>query len=490
MKRLCVLLSVLLLPAAVFSYELGTETWDRFTVLDPAQRAMGLTYPRGWLEPGEPLSRQEFADSSYTYARWEQIFTVDRAAGTYGFSGDIVVKYIPFSFPHRWSAAMEMISYRGPNSTEKSDVLLKYRNKKGSLQYFHTSNSQRLTLRNISTVHHIRTHGLNFEHRFGEKLGLSGGLDFNLIGQQDSTSRNYDTFHQFAKLRYVLGKDLTVYTAFEHRQFWNPGRHSTMLALRPGLQYRTPRFFSHLALRISPKRIFPIAQVAYRPGVFSLEAYAKVRNPLPLIMMKGYQYVGLGAGLDMDGEHHDLQVRADVTLDFAGGAAGYSSPYALENFYAVRAEAEYRFSLKSAGLYAQGTLGHVFNVSHVYYYPELSTLTAGFDFRAPLADGKLPVDGDINLQYIIHEDPDNVDFDPQTLLYSRSGHTGYAGDMRMNLRLQARLQSFSIAAELSSPLKAGEDLNWYFYEGIYTSSAFVHGNTLYAGINIEWYWWK
>ncbi len=491
MKRMFLILLSAVLFLSLNAYELGTESWDRFMILDPETRAMGLTYPRSWLEPAPSLFPEEYPDSSYTFARWDQLFTIDQSAGgNYRFSSDIVVKYIPYAFPQRWGVAMEMINYRGPASTDKKDVLLRYRNKHGSLQYFHTDNTQILSLKSGNTLHHIRTRGLTFDYKPAKKFRIKGGMDFNLIKQEGGSSGNHDTFHQFAELSYAAMKTLVLYSTFEHREFWNPGRHASMMAFRPGLRYKRPRFFSHLAVRISPKKIFPVAQIRYRPSPFFIEAYAKVRNPLPVIMHSGYQYLGAGTGLNIDGKTHKLYADLHASYDFAGKAGSPMTPYPITDFFSFKSKAEYRYIRSAIELYGRATLARTYHNTSVYYYPERSTLTGGLVFHAPLAGGKLPVDGELNAQYILHDDPDNVGFDPRTLIYSRITPGDYTGDWKVNMRLKARLQSFSIAAELSTPLKAGEDINYYFYEGIYTSSDFVYGNTFYAGINIEWTWWK
>lgn len=491
MKRLLFLFTLFSLPYLPFAYELGAESWDRFMILDPNDREMGLTYPRSWLQPGKFLLQEEYYDSSYTYARWDQFFAIDQNAGAnYGLSSDIVIKYIPYSFPHRWSAAMEMINYKGPASTGKNDVVLQFQHHKGSFRYFHTNNTQTLSLTTGNTVHHIRSRSLTFDYKPAKKFTIKGGIDFNLIEQEGGSSGNHDTFHQFAELSYAAKKTLAFYGAFEHRQFWNPGSHASMIAFRPGLRYKHPKFFSHLAVRISPKKIFPIAQISYRPSPFFIEAYAKVRNPLPIIMHSGYQYLGAGAGLNIDRKTHKLYADLHASYDFAGKAGSPMSPYPITDFFTMKSKAEYRYIRSAIELYGRATLARTYNNTSVYYYPELSTITAGCVFHAPLAGGKLLLDGDLNTQYIIHDDPDNVDFDPHTLIYTLQTPGDYAGDWKINMRLKAKLQNFSIAADLSAPLKAGEDLTYYFYEGIYTSSDFMYGNTLYAGIYIEWFWWK
>ncbi|MDZ7822203.1 MAG: hypothetical protein U5N26_10645 [Candidatus Marinimicrobia bacterium] len=164
--------------------------------------------------------------------------------------------------------------------------------------------------------------------------------------------------------------------------------------------------------------------------------------------------------------------------------------YPITDFFSIKSKAEYRYIRSAIELYGRATLARTYSNTSVYYYPERSTITGGLVFHAPLAGGKLPLNGELNAQYILHDDPDNVAFDPGTLIYSLRTPGDYTGDWKVNMRLKAMLQNFSIAAEFSAPLKAGEDLNYYFYEGIYTSSDFVYGNTFYAGINIEWSWWK
>ncbi|MDZ7822201.1 MAG: hypothetical protein U5N26_10635 [Candidatus Marinimicrobia bacterium] len=158
MKRMFLILLSAAFSLTLNAYELGTESWDRFMILDPETRAMGLTYPRSWLEPSPTLLPEKYPDSSYTFARWDQLFTIDQSAGG---NYRVLFRHRRQIHPLCFSPALG----RGdgndqlpePLQPSKKDVLLRYRNKHGSLQYFHTDNTQALSLKSGNTLHHIRT---------------------------------------------------------------------------------------------------------------------------------------------------------------------------------------------------------------------------------------------------------------------------------------------------------------------------------------------
>ncbi|MCK4812587.1 MAG: hypothetical protein KAT14_01470 [Candidatus Marinimicrobia bacterium] len=486
MKRAISCLFFCFMIINLFAYELGSETYDRYTIFDPDARALGLTYPVSWLQPGAFLFQHDFEDSSYTYARWDQLFMVDQAIKGYNLSSDIVVKYIPYSFPQRWGVGLEFIDYKG--STKRNDVVIHYKHNKGSIEYFRTENTQSVTLGTGTTDHMITSNGLQFDYQASPEIRILGGINYNLIDQQDAISRNYDTFHEFAEIRFTLKKPFILYGKFEYRHFWNDGQQSNFMVFRPGARYQSPKMVAHLAFRISPKRIFPIAQIIYRPKPFFIEAYAKVRTPRIILKQQGHQYVGVKTGLKYKKKKHYLHAEIDTYYDFVRKVMPDS--VIINDFYGIKAHGEYRFITSLMEFYGRASYNRTFNELLGYYHPELSTITGGAVFHAKLADGKLLLDGDINAQYIIHDNPENVRFDPSTLTYTLQEAGDYVGDWKINMRLKARVQTFSIALEVSTPLKANKDLYYYLYEGIYTSSDFEFGNTFYTGLYIEWCWWK
>ncbi|MEA2077824.1 MAG: hypothetical protein U9O95_07390 [Candidatus Marinimicrobia bacterium] len=489
MKRVILVLLLCLSLSSLFAYELGTESYNRYTIFDPDMREMGLVYPVSWLWPGSFLFQHEYEDSSYSYVKWDQIFTIDQTSGdSYNFSSDVVVKYLSSSSSHHWSVGLKLLDYKGPNSTLRNDAVIHYKHNKGSFEYFHTNNTQSIALSTGTTKHHISSHGINFDYQAGPKIQILGGVDFNLISQQDTSTRNYDTHHEFAEIRFKLKKPFMVYGKFEHRHFWNNGQESSFMVFRPGARYQSPKLIAHLAFRISPKHMFPIAQIIYRPKPFFIETYVKVRTPRIILMQPGHQYIGTKTGIKLNSKRHYFYTAVDAFYDFVR-----KNPMGLDinnDFYGIKANAEYRLKTSSMEFYGRAFYNRTFDELPGYYHPEHITLTGGLDFHSKLIEGKLLLEGDMNAQYIIHNDPDDVAFNPSTLTYTLLQAGNYVGDWKINMRLKAKMRTFAIALDISTPLKSGEDQNYYFYEGIYTSSDFVFGNTFYAGLNIEWGLWK
>jgi len=475
--------------SVLFAYELGTESYDRFLIMDPESRAKGLTYPRSWLEPDNFLMEIQYMDSSLTYARWDQLFSIDRTANWYyNLSADITVKYIPYSFPHRWGVALEFLDYRGPGSSKRSDAVIHYRHKNGNIRYYHTNNDQLLTMRTSENRYLIRSHGLTFDHNPAKMLKLLGGISYNRIDQSGGSIRKDDTYHAFVELRYRLAESILTSLALENRYFHNNGQESAYTAVRPGIRYTSGLFSTHLGYRIAAKQSLPIAHIRFDPEPFHLEAYAKVREPLVRLQQPGHSYLGIKGGVNLDKNNHRILADADLYYDIIRRDAG-GDPV-NRDFYGIHAKTEYRFKLKAMEVYGRGSYHRNIDPQPGYYYPEISTLTAGYTFRAGLVEGKLVLFGDLNAQLIIHDDPLKVRFDPSKLIYMPEDDVQAVADWRINLKLTAQVQTFRIGVDLSTPLHAGKDLTYYLYEGIYTSSDFFYGNTFYAAITIDWLWWK
>ncbi|MDD3095839.1 MAG: hypothetical protein WC372_01405 [Candidatus Neomarinimicrobiota bacterium] len=474
------------------AYELSVDSYRNYTVMDPELRGMGLIYPQSWLQPGDFLFSRNYEDSSFTYGRWDQLFYADPQNGMLGFSADVTVKYVPYSFPQRWSAAVEWLHYRGPSSSDRSDAVLHYRHQRGEVEYFHTRNSQKLQLQNDSYVYDVRSQGLTFRHRFTDKLGLSGGIDFNMIEQQQANTANHDVFHQYIEMQYNINRPLSVYGILENRYFRIDEKGIPMRVFRPGVRYRSEKFFAHLALRIAPGRLFPIAQIGFRPGPFSLEAYAKVRNPQFIIGQMANQYIGIKSSLNLNKKHHSLKADAGAFYDFPPAAQIFhdSIPDPLPAYYGGKILAEYRFKTRSVDLYGRGSAYYHVNPPKGYYHPEIAAFTLGMEIRTKPAGGKMRLDGDLYFQTILHENPDNVSFDGSGLFYLRSGNGDPVLDFKAALQLRMRIQSFALVWDLSAPLKPGGDLQYYLYQGVYTSSDFRYGNTFFTALSLEWYWWK
>lgn len=480
-------LFLLILFTSLSAYELGTDSYASHTVFDPEKRAMGLIYPNSWLTPSDFLFQRNYEDSSYTYASWDQLFYINPQTGNMGFSGDIIARYIPYSFPHRWSVSLEWLHYLGASATDRNDIILHYRHKRGEIEYYRTDNNQTLKLQNADYNYAVKSQSLSFRYGLSRKFMLNGGMDFSLM-EQEYTTLQHDVFHQMLQLIYVLNQKSNLYLAEESRYFWLDGNTKLMQVLRPGFRYQSPKFFSHLALRIAPGHLFPIAQIAFRPGPFSLEAYAKVRDPQFLLGQMANQYVGIKSSLNLTGKHHALKADAEVFYDFLPPSIE-TSPL-VKHQYGGKAGMEYRFKTKSLDFYGSGKGYLTINPKPGFYHPEIATISLGMDLRSRPAGGKMSLDGKLQLQSIIHEDPSKVSFDPVKLIYQRNAAGAAVTDYMAKLQLKALVRSFSLTWDLSIPLKAGKDLTYYLYEGIYTSADFKYGNTFFTALSVEWYWWK
>ena len=471
------------------AYELGTDSWGGYTVFDPDSRVSLLAYPSSWLKPGKILLDHDYQDSSSTFGSWDQIFTMDESRSyDYGLSSDIVAKYTPYSFPHRWSAGLEFVNYKGPNSTYRTDAVLHYKHKKGEIEYYNTSNDQRIMLNTQITTHYIRSNGLSLNYQIAEKLKVLGSIDYNKIAQEDTSSRTYDIHHEFVGLQYSFAKAFTAYGNFHYWYYINEDREGPAMLFYPGIRYNSKMIMSHVSLRISPTTIHPIAEFAVYPDPFYFHVYAKARSSRLPFKQAANEYIGFKAGIKKDSEHHYFMT--DVQADYDVVRTGEPDSLINNDFYGVKAKAEYRFKTPGIELYGRATYNQIINPREGYYHPERSILMGGMEFHTKLAEGHLLLNGDINAQYIIHDDPDNVSFNPSTLSYHLLQEGDPVGDWKINFKLKAIIQTFAISAIISTPLKAGEDIYYYLWEGIYTSSDLFYGNTFYAGLNIQWLWWK
>ena len=487
MKRLMTL--TLLTLSFLGAYELSTDSWGRYTTFDPDTRVAFYNYPSSWMKPGAILFDHDYQDSSSSYGSWDQIFTNNESISySYGLSGDVVAKYTPYSFPHRWSAGLEFVNYKGPNSTYRTDAVLHYQHKKGAIEYYHTTNNQKITLNTDITDHNISSNGLNLDYQISTKFKVLGSIDYNLIGQTDTSSRTYDFHHEFVEVQYSFAKAFTAYTKFHYWYYTYDDREGPAKLLFPGIRYNSKLFMGNISFRLSPTTVHPIAELAVYPGPLYVHVYTKARSSRLAFSRGANQYAGIKAGLKHDSEHHYLYADMQANYDFV--RTGQPDSIINSDFYGVNAKAEYRFKTPSIELYSRATYNQIINPREGYYHPERSIITGGLNFHAKLAEGNLLLDGDINAQYIIHDDPDDVSFNPTTLSYSHIRAGDLVSDWKINFELKARIQTFMISAIVSTPLKLNEDLNYYFYEGIYTSSDLVFGNTFYAGLSISWLWWK
>jgi hypothetical protein len=363
-------------------------------------------------------------------------------------------------------------------------MALNYKHAKGSINYFHTNNQQTISLDSSTIDHRITSNTLNFTQKFAKRFQVLGGVDLYLINQENEIVGNYNATHEYMELRYTLSKSFQFYGKFEHRFFRNQLRESTMIVFRPGIKYHKGIFFSHLAVRISPSQAFPIAQIILKPKPFYFEAFLKVRNPLFILKRKGYQYTGLRTGVHFNGKKHkinaDLEANYNLTSDLA-------IPLPTPKFFIIKADGEYRYKFQNLDTYIAASYARTGNTKY-YYHPEISTIQAGIQVHTKLSKNKVLLDIDLNANYILHDDPNNVSFNPSTLTYDLITEGAVIGDWKVNLGINTRINSLVLGIDISTPINPSEDLYWHLYEGIYTSSDFLVGNTFYAGLNIQWLW--
>ena len=488
MKRLSLI--CLLSFVSLWAFDFNVDSWGSYLNFDPDKREALLSYPVSWLRPGSFLFEHDYQDSSSTYGNWEQILTSDETINYYpGMSNHIIAKYTPYSFPHRWSAGLEFTNYKGGNSTYRTDAVLHYQHIKGNVEYFHTSNTQLINFGSSKTKHMIRTHGLNFDYVLGDKLKLLGGVNINLIEQLDAIeSRNYNIHHEQIALNYSIFKFLSAYGKFHYWYYHNIDRQGPAWLFYPGLRFNSGVLKSHFSLRISKSTVHPIFELAIQPGPFYLHAYTKTRSSRLDLVQAANQYYGVRSGLTLNSDHHLLD--ANVSYNYDVVRSGPADSIVNNDFSGFRASGEYRFKTRSIDLYAKAYYQNSINPRAGYYHPVRSVLTAGLDFRSGGIKNSLKLYGGLNAQYILHDDPDLVSFDPSKLVYTLNAPSDLISDWKINFDLKAEIQTFAISLNVSAPLKLTGDINYFLYQGIYTSSDFYIGNAFYAGLTIEWLWWK
>ena len=482
----------LILVTFAFSAGFNAEVWGNYLIFDPDQRENLLCYPVSWLRPGVQLFDHDYRDSSSTYALWEQVLAVDENNNNYapGISNHIVVKYTPYSFPHRWSAGLEFTNYKGGNSTHRTDAVLHYQHQKGTVEYFHTSNTQKIRLTSSSTEHQIRAHGLNFNYSLTDKLSLQGGININLIDQSDATeTRNYDIHREKIALQYHIKNSFYVYGDVNYWYYHNDDVQGSLLLFYPGLRLDKDVIHAKASLRMSVQTIMPIFEIMIDPGFLHLHLFSKTRSERIDLDQEANRYMGVSAGLKHRSQHHDVYADLTYVYDIHDKSGQVVSPEPIY-YPGFRTKAEYRFKTRSVDLFVKGNYQRSENPFKGYYHPVASVISGGLDFRSYPAHGKMRLNGGLNAQYIIHDDPDKVTFDPSKLVYTLNGDADLVGDWKFNASLEAIIQSFRITAQVSVPLEYTNNLYYFFTDGVFLSSDFNIGNALYAGLTIEWLWWK
>ena len=473
----------ILLTVSLSAYELGADSWGKYTTFDPAKRSMGMTYPQSWLTPSVFLLKPNYEDSSKFYGRWEQIFTANKTYVANDISNRIIAKYTSPSCSKAWSVGLEFVDNKSYNTSNRTDMAFNYKYKTGAINYLHTNNQQLIALDSLSIAHHIVSNTFNFTHGFGKKFKLLGGIDYYLIEQDYESISNYNASHEFMELRYILNTSFQFYGKFEHRFFRNNLQENTMTVFRPGIKYRKGIFFSHLAVRISPKQAFPIAQIILKPKPFYLEAFLKVRNPIFILKRKGYLYTGLRTGIHYNNKQYKIKADLEVNYNLTSNLV---IPVPTPNFFTIKANGEYRYKFQKFDTYVAAQYARTENKLY-FYHPEISTIQTGMQFHTKFNKSKILLDIDLNANYILHDDPNNVSFNPSTLTYDLIADAAIIGDWKINLNINTHINSFSLGLDISTPINPNKDLYWHLYEGIYTSSDFLVGNTFYAGLNLQWF---
>lgn len=477
-------ITIILLFSMLYAYDLDMGGLGKYTIFDPYSREPLLSYPTSWLKPSQELFDHNYQDSSSTYARWERFFALGFKS-----SNNIIAKYTPFSSPHRWSVGLQFTNYSMGNPTQRNDAVLHYKNDRGEINYYHTSNTQIINMLSRRDIkHNIKTNGLNFKYSLNDKFKLSGGIDLNLIEQSDGSIRNYNINHDHIKVQYLASKNLMAYSTFHYWYWINEDRQGPEIFFYPGMKFTKGILFTHLSLRISSSSIKPIAEIKIQPGVFHLHTYLKTRSPRIALVQAGNQYMGLNTGINIASKQHIFRANIQGDYDFLPATPG--DTVANHNFYSTHALAEYCLKLKNIEAYSSGQYFYSFNPISGFYNPEIARITLGLKFSTPLAKKKLMLSGDINAQYIIHEDPNNVSFDPSKLFYTRIGESAPVNDWQINMNLNAKIQTFLLRANFSLPLNLNDTSLDYFKYGFKTSSDLNYGHGAYAGLTIEWLWWK
>lgn len=478
------LLLFALLTVSLTAYELGSDSWGNYTTFDPAERSMGMTYPESWVTPSKFLLNPTFDDSSKFYGSWEQVLTFNRDYGSYDLSNNIIAQYSPQSSPKRGYLGLEYVDYKGLNATNRTDLAFNYKYKNGSVDYFTTNNRQTIALDSATVEHRIISNTLKFDQGFGKRFRLLGGIDFYSIDQEEGISRNYNASHEFMEIRYAASKSFQLYGKFEHRFFRNHFQENIMMVFRPGIKYHKGIFFSHFAVRISPSQAFPIAQIILKPKPFYIEAFLKVRNPVFILKRPGYQYTGLRTGVHFNSKKHKINADLEANYNLTSKLA---IPVPTPNFFTFKADGEYRYKFQNLDTYIAASYARTGNTQY-FYHPEISTIQTGVQIHTILSKSKVFLDIDVNANYILHDDPNNVSFNPSTLTYNLITDGAIIGDWKVNLSVNTHINSLILGFDISTPINPSEDLYWHLYEGIYTSSDFLVGNTFYAGLNIHWLW--
>ena len=484
MKRI-MLIILLTLSSFLSAYEMNLGGLGPYTIFDPDGREALLSYQKSWLRPSTELFTHDYNDSSSTSANWEQYLNL------YGNSSNrVTVKYTPFSFPHRWSVGMQLTNLSTINPDKRSDAVLHYKNKRAELEYYNTNNTQIISMASgSSTKHTIKSNGLNFKYDLSDVLKLNGAIDINLIEQEDDSTRSYNIHHEQLAINYEPGNAFSVYGKFHYWYWVNDERSGPAMLFYPGMRYKKGIFMSHLSLRVSTSSIMPIAEIKLTPGIFNFHTYLKTRSSRLDLSQSANHYFGIKTGLNTESTKHHFTLALRGEYDFI--PASSTDTVANHNFLCTKALAEYSLKIKNSELYTRGTYYYSLNPIAGFYHPEIAKLSAGLRFSTPLADNNLILKGDLGIEYYIHENPDNVSFDPITMTYYLMGNSDPVGDWKINFDLKAQVQTFQLSAVVSLPFSIlGLSNNDYFARGFRNSTDLAYGHGAYAGLSIEWFWWK
>lgn len=483
MKRL--LLLICLSAGLLSAYDFGLDSRNSYTIFDPDERVALLTYPSSWLMPSKELLTHQYADSTNTMATWDQLFNI-------GYLSNIITaKYTPYSFPHRWSAGLAFTNYKSGNATQRTDAVLSYKHALGEIEYYHTNNLQTLLLKDKSAQHDITSHGLSFLYTPGSRFRLSGGMDINYISQlltystSTSETKIYDIHHEYLELNYMASKRLNLYSKFHYRYFVNNAQTGSLTFFYPGMIYKGDHYVANVSLRMSANMVKPVIMLKYQFKPIFFEAYTKVRCPILILKEQGRQYIGFKTGMYINKENFSIEALYHSSQDLSNTGSLSFIENQLSQF-----EATYILKRPKAEFFLHAQTSSNNNPTPGYYHPERSILEAGTKFNINVAKGNLILHSEFNAQYITHDDPENVSFDPSTLTYTLLQEGDPVNDWKANLSIKAIIKSLSISLLVSSPIDIFGDLTYHLEDGIYASNDLYYGNNFYAGLNIEWYWWK
>ncbi len=475
MKKFLFLL--ILICSFSFAYELSLGGLGSSTVFDYEARESLLVYPKSWLKPHPELLHYNYQDSSWTKAQWKQIFGLDRSSSSY-----VLLQYSPFSFPHRWNTGVQFTNYKGANPINRSAAVFHFKHKHGDIEYYFNNNDQKINLLNRTNINYrLKTNSLKFKLNLNDKFDLNGGINLNFIEQEDDSVRNYDIHHEQIALSYKANNALKAYGKFHYWYWVNEDRQDPAWLFYPGLKYSGKNYSAEAMLRIASTSVKPIIILSCFDDYFYAQAYTKVRSSRLALFQSPERYIGANMGLKYKKNDFDIDIQYSTSVNYA--LPHVMTPHINDH---SKFTAKMGMKINNIDLYYHASYNNIKNPLTGFYHPERAVLTPGLKFITPVAKGNLLLYGDVNAKYIVHEHPDNVSFDPVTLCYSLNGESQLVNDWIFNFSLKAKVSTVILSAEITLPFNTEKASFDYFW----TSSDLQYGHGAYAGLDIEWFWWK